>query len=49
MTVLLGGMETPKLLEGLEVVIGQEILSVIVTTSDDFWYYDLHISLMLTP
>ena len=44
LTVLSGGTGTPKLLEGLESLVGQYNLNVIVNTSDDFWYYGLYIS-----
>ncbi len=44
LVVLSGGTGTPKLLEGLEVIVGQERLNVIVNTADDFWYYGLYIS-----
>lgn len=42
--VLSGGTGTPKVIEGLEKVIGQDKLSIIVNTSDDFWFYGLYIS-----
>ncbi len=41
---LSGGTGTPKLLRGLEAVIGQDNISVIVNTSDDIWLNGLYIA-----
>ncbi len=43
LVVLSGGTGTPKLLEGLEHILGQENLYVIVNTADNFWHLGLYV------